>query len=304
MPTFTHRPGATSNDAFFPVSQREISVETADGVLLPATLFTGEGSKPAVLISAAAAVERRFYRAFAIHLVEQGARAALTYDYRGIGSLAKGPRAKQFRMKDWGVLDLPAALAALEKAAGKGEFVGVGHSFGGVSLGLCGVSETFKRYCMVASLNGYFRRTAAPLSVFARMTLAGVPVTHILGYIPPAVGLGTALAGSIFRDWARWCRTPDFFFSDQSVPESRRFADVRLKLLSIGVTDDPWGTPEAVAALTQHFSSAEIEQIWLGPDEAGTEVGHMGFFRREMRDTLWPLATDFLLDGRSAAEPS
>jgi len=297
VPDLTPHSTTAAESAFFPVTAREVSIETEDGVVLPATLFSGEGRGPAVLVSAAAAVERRFYRAFANHLVEQGARAVLTYDYRGVGAAAKARAARRYRMKDWGVLDLPAALAALESAAGPGPLVGIGHSFGGVALGLCGAAERFERYGLVASLNGYYGRTAEPFSVFARMNLAGVPATRLLGYIPASVGLGTALAGPIFRDWARWCRTPDFFFSDPGVPESERFAGVDLPLLSIGLTDDRWGTRRAVSALLDRFSQADVEEVWLGPEEAGGDVGHMGFFRREMRGTLWPVATRFLLAG-------
>nr|WP_245198064.1 alpha/beta fold hydrolase [Jiella mangrovi] len=269
---------------------------------MPATLFTGEGPSPAVLVSAAAAVEQRFYRAFANDLVEQGARAVLTYDYRGVGAAAKTAEAKRYRMKDWGVRDLPAALATLEREGGKGPVVGIGHSFGGVALGLCGVADRFERYCLVASLNGYFRRTSEPLTVFARMNVAGLAAGRLFGYIPASIGLGTALAGPIFRDWASWCRTPDFFFSDPAVPESNRFADVRLPLLSIGITDDPWGTREAVAALIRYFPNADIEDLWLTPEEAGDAIGHMGFFRREMQDTLWPVAKAFLLEGKSGRQ--
>ncbi len=296
MATFTHPPGATADATFFPTSSRELSIKTDDGVTLPANLFTGEGRKPAVLISSAAAVERRFYRAFATHLVEQGARAVLTYDYRGIGDAAKTSRARTFRMKDWGVFDLPAALAALEAEAGEGPVVGIGHSFGGVALGLCGVADAFERYCLVAAMNGYFRRTRESLSVFARMNFAGVPATRLFGHVPASVGLGTALAGPIFRDWARWCRRPDFLFSDPDVPEAERFSDVRTPLMSIGMTDDRWGTPAAVGAMLDRFGNAGIDEVWLSPEDAGRPIGHMGYFRREVRSSLWPVATKFLLD--------
>ena len=76
------------------------------------------GDGPAVLISAAAAVERRFYRGFAQHLVDQGARAVLTYDYRGIGASAHDRGADAYRMQHWGTQDFPAALAALEGLPG------------------------------------------------------------------------------------------------------------------------------------------------------------------------------------------
>lgn len=296
MPIFTHEPGDTAHDTFFPVSLRELTVTTDDDVSLPATLFSGKGSAPAVLISPAAAVEHRFYRAFATHLVEKGARAVLTYDFRGVGAGAKTSAAKRFRMKDWGIHDLPAALDALTSASGPGPVVGLGHSFGGVALGLCGVADRFERYAMVASLNGYYGRTAEPLRVFARMNLAGVPATRLFGHVPASVGLGTALAGPIFRDWARWCRHPDFLFADPEIAAADGFAKVRLPLLSIGITDDSWGTEAAVQALLDHFANAEISQCWLSPQQAGQPIGHMGFFRRAMRKTLWPVATRFLLE--------
>jgi len=226
----------------------------------------------------------------------------LTYDFRGVGAGAKDPGAKRYRMKDWGIHDLPAALGALASAAGPGPIVGIGHSFGGVALGLCGVADRFERYAMVASLNGYYGRTAEPLRVFARMNLAGVPATRLLGHVPASVGLGTALAGPIFRDWARWCRHPDFLFAEPEIAEADSFAKVRLPLLSIGVTDDSWGTEAAVQALLDHFPNAQVSQCWLSPSEAGQPIGHMGFFRRAMRATLWPVATRFLLKAELPTE--
>ena len=289
------------------VLRRDIDITTQDGVVLPGTLFTchpnragapaSDPQRPAVLVSAAVAVERRFYRSFAEHLIECGARMVLTYDYRGIGPSARSTQARSFRMKQWGTLDFPAALALLEAEAGSGPVVAVGHSFGGIALGLSGVSHNIARAVMVASLNGWYRRTAEPLSVFLRMNLVGVPLARLTGHIPRAIGFGTELAGPIFVDWARWCRHRDYLFSDPTVPESKRFADVRLPLLSIGLDDDPWGTPAAVGALLERFENAELAEIFMTAKQAGRGVGHTGFFRREMRDTLWPAAVPFLLDG-------
>ena len=289
------------------VMRRDISIMTQDAIALAGTLFTRHPDRagahapdtaaPAVLVSAAAAVERRFYRSFAEHLVEHGARMVLTYDYRGIGVSARSKQARSFRMKQWGTLDFPAALAALEAEAGPGPIVTVGHSFGGIALGLSGASNRIERAVMVASLNGWYRRTAEPLSVLLRMNLAGVPLARLTGHIPRAIGFGTELAGPIFVDWARWCRHRDFLFADPSVPEAKRFADVRLPLLSIGLDDDPWGTPAAVGALLQRFGNAELSHLFLSAKQAGRRVGHTGFFRREMRETLWPVAVDFVMGG-------
>ncbi|WP_185982794.1 alpha/beta hydrolase family protein [Aureimonas mangrovi] len=274
---------------------RNIAIPTRDGLTLVGTLYEGSGDGPAILISSAAAVERRFYRAFAENLVEAGASAVLTYDYRGVGS-SKARCRKALHMKDWGVHDMPAAVCALKKLAPNKPLVGIGHSFGGVALGLCGVSDAFERYVMVASLNGYYGRTREPLKVYARMNLLGVPMALLLGKLPKAAGLGTALPGTIFRDWAKWCRHPEFLFADPKVPEARRFSDVRIPVYSVGISDDNWGTPKAVTALLDQFSNAPVEEIWISPKDAGCEqIGHNGFFRSSVCQGLWPKVSDLLL---------
>ena len=248
------------------IRRDELTFRTEDGLGLPATLFAAAeepGDRPAVLVSSAAVVERRFYRAFAEHLVRCGASAVLTYDYRGVGALARHPAAASFRMKHWATLDFPAALARLKEAAGDRPAVGVGHSFGGVALGLSGVADGFARYAMIASLNGWYRRTREPLSIFLRMNALGVPLTRLTGRIPRRLGLGTDLAGPVFRDWARWCRRRDFLFSDPQVPEAERFEAVRIPILSVGLDDDPWGTPAAVGALLQRYRNTDLRELWL-----------------------------------------
>lgn len=279
---------------------RNVAIPTKDGLTLVGTFFEGQGDGPAVLISSAAAVERRFYRAFAEGLIERGASAVLTYDYRGVGG-SKARCRKALHMKDWGVLDLPAALCALKKLSPGRPVVGIGHSFGGVALGLCGVSDQFERYVMVASLNGYYGRTREPLKTYARMNLLGVPMALLLGKLPRAAGLGTELPGTIFRDWAKWCRHPEFFFADPKVPEVCRFEDVRIPVLSVGIADDSWGTPKAVSALLNHFPNAKVEETWLSPnDNDGQAIGHNGFFRKGVSDTLWPRIADALIGKRQA----
>ena len=291
---------AVSTDSPTPVRRRDLHFRTVDGVDLPATLFVDEDAAPnapAILLSSAAAVERRFYRAFAEFLLEQGAGTVLTYDYRGLGPAAGKPGARQHRMKEWGTHDFPAALDALERETDATEIIGIGHSFGGLAIGLSGVSDRFRRYAMVASLNGYYRRTREPLRVFARMNFAGVPATYLLGRVPASMGLGTALAGPIFRDWARWCRRESFFFDDPAVAESARFADVRLPLLSIGIADDPWGTPAAVSALLQRFPNADLTERWLTAPAGQRAIGHSGFFRRNLKSSLWRPVSAFLVAG-------
>lgn len=286
-----------------------VRFEADDSFPLTGTLFRGDGGGSAVLISSAAAVPQSLYAGFAQFLVERGAAAVLTYDYRGTSAsqAPKGWRAR-INMKDWGALDMPAAAHRLQVEASARQLVGLGQSYGGQALGLSGASHLFERYAMVASMSGY-HRLLADRTVWPKMNMIGLPVTLMFGRMPSWTGIGETLPGSVFRDWARWCRTPDYFFSDPGVPETRRFAEVKTPILAIGMTDDPWGTPQAIRALTRHYVSAPIEERWIAPADAGNvPIGHLGYFRSRFRETLWQPLADWLLTGApmtiGSAEPS
>ena len=284
---------ASSNE----ICRREVTFVAADGFALGGTLFEGAGGGPLVLISSATGVPRGYYAAFASALCNAGARAALTYDYRGLPGSPKPSRwRKRIGMKDWAVLDLPAAAAALDAVAPGHDMVGVGQSYGGQALGLCGIAGRFTRYGMVAAMSGYHRglddRWAGP-----RMFLVGVPVASLLGTVPRWLGIGEPIPGSVFRDWARWCRRPDYFFGDPTVPETAGFAKVTTPILALGLTDDRWGTPRAVGALMRHYTNAPVQTRWLSPADGGAPIGHLGFFRSRFSQTLWPQFIGWLLEG-------
>ena len=118
------------------IRQRDIIFEAEDGFALGGTLFEGGGNRPLVLVSSATAVPRGYYAAFAKALCKAGARAVLTYDYRGLpGSPKPKGWKKRIGMKDWAVLDMPAAAAVLDAVAPGHAMVGVGQSYGGQALG-------------------------------------------------------------------------------------------------------------------------------------------------------------------------
>jgi predicted alpha/beta hydrolase len=89
----------------------------ADGRRLAARWFepAGQPARAVAVVNAATGVPQRFYRHFALWLAARG-YAVLTYDYRGIGESRQGPlRAETARMRDWALLDMPAALAEAER---------------------------------------------------------------------------------------------------------------------------------------------------------------------------------------------
>lgn len=297
MNQHAHPDAATTKPAAAPAGT-EIRFEASDGFPIAGTLFTGDGSGPLLLISSATAVPRGLYAGFAAACVGAGARAALVYDYRGTGGSIR-PKTWRGRigMKDWAVRDMPAAAAALDAVAPGHEMVGLGQSFGGQALGLSGISGRFARYAMVASMSGHFGGLDDDKAKL-RMLGIGVPISLVHRQMPRWLGLGEPIPATVFRDWAGWCRRPDYFFGDPAVPETARFSDVRLPILAIGMTDDPWGTRRAVAALMKHYVHAAIEVRWVSPADAGGEsIGHLGFFRSRFARTLWPELVGWLVRG-------
>lgn len=283
-------PPATDKSVGKPVHVETIRFEAADGHPLEGTLTTGTGDGPLALISSATAVKRGFYQKFAECLVtDHGFRAALTYDYRGTGgSVSDRFNPRHIFMADWGMKDFPAALARLEAVAPGHPVVGIGQSYGGQALGLSSASQRFERYLMVATISGYWRNLGGGWKTFASMNLVANPVAAVLGYVPAGLGLGSGLPGGAFADWTKWCRKPDYFFSEPRFDAKALFASVRTPILAIGSTDDPWGTPAARDAIMRHFINAPVETRWLDPSTAGGPIGHLDFFRSRFRDTLWP----------------
>jgi predicted alpha/beta hydrolase len=283
------------------IAPRDIAFRSDDGFPLQGTLFEGRGDGPLLLISSATAVPRGLYAGFAAAAVSAGARAALIYDYRGTGgSRTPSSWRRRIAMRDWALLDFPAAATALDASAPGHPMVGVGQSFGGQALGLSGVADRFDRYAMVATMSGYFGGLDDPKA--KRLMLGvGVPVSLAFRQTPRWLGIGEPIPSTVFRDWARWCAMPDYYFDDRTFPETSRYADVRLPILALGMTDDVWGTPRAVAALMRHYANAAIEERWISPAEAGGPIGHLGYFRSRFAATLWPDLIGWLVDGRPAS---
>ncbi|MFD0918008.1 alpha/beta fold hydrolase [Pseudahrensia aquimaris] len=273
--------------------------DNGDDWFLAGTLFESaqHNAGPAILLSGAAAIPRGFYAAFAQHLVERGARAVLIYDYRGMGDSAS-PRFRwsELAMKDWALLDFPAAAKYLRDRFPDNELVGIGHSYGGQALGLSGISELFTRYATVATMSGYWRDTAEPLSIYLKTQIVGNSLAKLMGRIPKWGGLGEEMPGRIFIDWTRWIAQPNYFFDDTDLPEISRFRDVTLPFLSVRISDDTWGTKRAVEHFMSHYENADLRHFSL-KTTAEKPIGHFAWFRPRNAEH-WPMVVNFALAGK------
>lgn len=273
-----------------------LEIAAADGYRLAGHLFAAKSPIAAILINGAVAAPQRIYWPLSRRLRDEGF-SVLTYDYRGVG-LSRPTSLHGFpaNLHDWGVRDMPGAISDMKARYPNLPLLGIGHSFGGQALGLQNDPNIFSRYAAVATLSGYWRNTDEPYKVLAQMNLLGVPATYLFGYLPGNLsGFGEDLPAKVFRQWAHWCRQPNYLFDDPTVPERENFAKYTGDYLAIGLKDDPWGTPKALRALTCHYANARLQEQWIDPAQSPRgAIGHFGYFRPENGDALWPGLIDWL----------
>jgi predicted alpha/beta hydrolase len=284
----------------------DITFPATDRYLLGATLFLPRGTKRhAVLINSATAVPRKIYKGFAGYLARRGC-AVLTYDYRGTGdsrqkSLVGYNQPKSLvgfkaTMADWAALDIAAAVAWMRERYRNLPLAYVGHSFGGQALGLLANNTEVSRALLIAAQAGYWKLMEKPerYRVFALLN-AGIPLTHVLGYMPGWTGVGEDLPKGVFLQWTNWVMSKRYLFDDPTLKTVSNFANYKGALRSLCLSDDPWATRPAVELLCSGFTATTPEILTVTPTDAGVPgIGHLGFFRPEHRDTLWRGAAEWL----------
>jgi len=274
-----------------------IEIETADRVRLGATLFhPARRAERAVAIQAATGVKQTYYAKFAAYLAARGF-CVLTYDYRGIGrSKPAQLRGYGATLRDWAERDTPAAFDVLERAAPGARLMAIGHSVGGVILGLLPQRERIAAALVVGSQSGYWRhwRGAQRAGLWTFTQLFIPAVTRLYGYAAASrIGMGEDLPAGVALDWARWCRHPEYVVG--ALGAHAGYARFRAPLRAVAASDDRYAPRAAVEALLRLYPSAQGEIRSVTPQEVGAQrIGHFGFFREPFRDTLWREAADWL----------
>jgi predicted alpha/beta hydrolase len=288
-----------------------ILLTAADGETLSATNFVPERGQDVGLvavINAGAGIPATYYGRFAEALAERGI-ASITYDYRGIGrSRPRKLRGYQATIKDWGELDVPAALNwARERFPDRCRAV-IGHSIGGFLTGFVPDPTLVDKIVLIGAHTGYWRdyaRWARPL-MFAMWHALMPTVTRTFGYFPARrFGLPDDLPAGVAYDWAARTR-PDFErnyrLPDGSLDRTRlaavrsHFAALNAEVLAITFSDDPFATTAATTRMRGLFSGCRFDERRIDPREIGlNKVGHFGFFRTAAREALWPVVINWLV---------
>jgi predicted alpha/beta hydrolase len=293
----------------------DITFPAVDGYLLAATLLLPRGRKrSAVLINAATGVSRHLYRGFASYLAGRGC-AVLTYDYRGISGsrlpsmtgLNKPRSLKNFdaSLSGWAARDVTAAVAWMRGRYKDLPLTYVGHGFGGQALGLLPNNAEVSRALLIAAQTVHWKMLAKPegYRVFAKMRVAGLPATKLLGYAPAILGLGEDLPKGVFEEWTRWTMSPRSLFDDKTLASLGNFSNYTGALRAMCFSDDASAPREAMDLLCSGFTATKPEIVSISPSDVGaTKIGHRGFFEPQHRDTLWRGAAEWL-EKNAVVEP-
>lgn len=268
-----------------------LPITAADGAQLAATLYLPDGApRGRMLIQSAACTPRRYYRRFARWMAQRG-WAVMTFDYRGIGDSAHtSPARHTDGLSAWGLLDAPAAWAALKARVDAPRAVIVGHSVGGQIAGLTDAALEPDAWVMVASQSGYWRlwEGADRLKMWALWHVV-IPATRAtIGYLPGAL-VGEPMPGAVASEWAGWGRRPEYILSTpltDARARQQRLAAIPRQVWSF---EDDWIAPRAaVDALASWPGDATLleRRHWTPGQHGLSRVGHFGFFR-EGCEVLW-----------------
>ncbi|TWJ07589.1 putative alpha/beta hydrolase [Stackebrandtia albiflava] len=288
-----------TNDTGEAVRER-VAIDVPAGGTIAGTVRTPSARPPAavVVIHPATAVPERLYSGFADHLAAHGF-AVVTYDYRGTGASGNPRTHRDLRMRDWMETDVPTVAAWARGRFPDPPHLAVGHSIGGHALALANGTEGLAGFVAVASHAGVTKTIPAAserLRVWAILRVLGPVTSHLFGYVPGRrLGVGEDMPGAAMREWSRWSRSPGYFFDDPGMNARERAASTTTDVLAIGFSDDPWATPAQIDAIFDRLTAAEVERRTYTPEQGGVAaIGHTGFFRRALRDTLWGDVRDWL----------
>jgi predicted alpha/beta hydrolase len=288
------------------VQKREFTIRADDGYRLAAQLYEPATGAPAgaplTIIGSATGVPQSYYGRFATYLAEHG-RIVLTFDGRGIAKSAP-PSLIGFeaRFRDWGILDFPGVIDWAETSQPGRPLHWVGHSYGGFGLGLARNNSAVSKLLGISTMTADARMVESKLGaaqVGLMLFVLGPLAARTRGYVKGQYFGGTDLPRDVVLEWSQWCRTKGFLFGVEDLPQKQYFetlnANVRLTL----PLDDPWLGKRGVEHLLSQFPNAKSRDIWtFGPaDGGGKPIGHLGFFRSDFHETLWPKAREWLESG-------
>lgn len=280
-----------------------------DGYRLGARIYEAGGlNRGAALIVPAMGVGQDFYAALASWLGGRGWHT-VTFDFRGTGESAP-PTLRGFEadILTWARFDCAAALAHARGLAYGRPLLWIGHSLGGQILAMTPGNDSISAAVTVASGVGYWRENAYPLRRYSWWLWHVIAplATAIFGYFPgKRLRMVGDLPKGVIEQWSRWCRHPEYAVGVEGEAMREQYRRLTLPMLSLSFTDDEYMSERNIAVLHGCYARAHRDMRRIAPEQAGVaRIGHVGFFRREIGERLWPMMLDWVTRSVSGVRTS
>ncbi len=277
------------------IHQEPITVKCSDGIALKGLLLLPAQPKAIIQFNGGTGAKKEFYLPFLMFLAEHGYASCL-WDYRGSGESApEVMKDCMYNFLDYGTKDMPAIKQYLQTRFPALPYLIVGHSVGGQQVGFMDDLSNIKGMLGFAVSTGYLRYM--PLSyrlLSAYFFYLFSPVSVMLkGYVASKrFGIMEDLPKSVVAQWRTWCAKPDYFFNEQfygkTVPAGK-FKQYNFPVQIFWTTDDPISNKDSIPAYWNQIENQDITSIKkIEPADYGQKkIGHFGFFRKSLQDTLW-----------------
>jgi len=268
-------------------ADREIRIPDGKAAIA-ADYYPGVSTVSCALIAPAMGVPRRFYAGFAASLADAGV-TTLAIDYARPEDGREAPS-----MVTW-AHDIDAALGWLHAEHPRAQLGLVGHSCGGQLPMLAPRAAGLSRWVHVAASLAHWRYW--PRSARIRMR-ALVPLLSLGDDFAGGrhVGFKRPVPAGVTRQWARWARRRRYLFDPALARETGGVQRVTASLLAYDFADDNYAPTAAVDALCREIAPERLVRRHIAPaDLNACRIGHFGFFRTDVVDSLWRETANWLL---------
>ena len=111
----------------------------------------------------------------------------------------------------------------------------------------------------------------------------------LFGYFPgKRLRMVGDLPHGVMAQWRRWCLDPEYAVGVEGELARRLYEGVTQPLVSFSFTDDEFMSARNTESLHAFYAGAPRTMKRFAPADLGERrVGHFGFFRPEVAESLW-----------------
>lgn len=264
-----------------------------DGTKLKGTIITPNNPKAIIQFNCGTAVNEKFYLKFLNYLAENDYACCL-WNYRGTRK-QDNIKNSDITYSDYGIKDMATIKKYLKNRFPNLPFLFVGHSTGGQQIGFIDDLDNVVGNINIAVSTGYypnmpFRYRMRSYFFFYIFS----PISNLFsGYVKAKpYGFMENLPKKVVFEWRDWLEKENYFFDKKfygkTIPKGH-YKDFKFPIHTYYSTDDSISNEKNTKAFWKNIKSeCEISFTQLSPKEFGlNKIDHFGYFRKNMKDTLW-----------------